>query len=169
MGWKSRPSTACRVKDRQVSGDDNADRVEDRPLYLVRGLANLLCRRERVLALVAEMPDDVFHHDDSTIDHHAEVQRAEREEVCRNVPEIETDGSKQESKRNGERDDESAANVAQKQEENDDNENDAFGEVMQHRMGCVVEQIASIEKGNDFDARRQDSIIQFVHFFVNAG
>src|SRR5271170_389716 len=78
-------------KDRQVRGDDHAACEEDRTLYFVRGLADLLGRRERVLALVAEVADDVLHHDDGAVYDHAEVQCSEGEEVCWNVQQIEAD------------------------------------------------------------------------------
>ena len=104
---------------------------------------------------MAEVADDVLDHHDGAVDDHAEVQRAEREQVCGDMAKVEADGGKQQRKRNGERDDERAANIPQKEEQNDDNEDDAFGEVMQHGVGGVVQEIAAIEEGDDLDARAE--------------
>src|ERR1700734_2098564 len=85
MGRKRRPSTACRVKMGRYAVMNDADGVEDGALHLVGGLADLLGRRDGALALVAEMTDDIFDHHDGTVDHHAKVESAEREQVGGNV------------------------------------------------------------------------------------
>ena len=142
-------------EDGQVGGDDHAAGEEDGTLNLVRGLADLLRGSYALSTPVAEMANDVFHHDDGAVDHHAEVESAEREQVCGNVREIEADCGEEQRKRNGERDDDRAACVAEEEKEDDDDEDDAFGEVVQHRVGGVVEQFAAIEEGDDLDAGRQ--------------
>ena len=102
------------------------------------------------------MAHDVFHHDDRAVHHHAEIQRAQRQQIRGNVTQVEADGSKQQRKRNRQRDDERAAHIAQKQEQNDHDQNDSFGQVVQHRVRRVVHQIAAIQIRNDLHARRQD-------------
>ena len=62
-----------------------------------------------------EMADDVFDHDHGAIDHHAEVQRAQRKQVGGNVAEVEADGGEQQRKGNGERDDDGAAHIAEEE------------------------------------------------------
>ena len=49
-----------------------------------------------------------------------------------------------------------------------DHQNDAFGQVVQHRVRGVVHQIAAVEKRNDLHAPRQDVIVQLVHLVVDA-
>ena len=102
------------------------------------------------------MADDVLDHDHRAVDDHAEVQRAEREQIGGNVAQIQADGGEQQSEGNGERDDDSAAHIAEEEKQDDDDEDDAFAEVVQHRVGGVVEQVAAIEEGNDLDAGRKD-------------
>ena len=68
---------------------------------------------------MAEVADDVFDHDDGAVDHHAEVERAEREQVGGDVAEIEADGGEEQSERDGEGDDEGAAQVAEEEEQDD--------------------------------------------------
>ena len=139
-------------EDGQVRGDDHGAREEDRALHFVRGLANLLCRSDALLAAMAEVADDVLHHHHGAVHDHAEVQRAEREQVCGNIAQIQADCGEEQRKRNGEGDDDRAAHIAEKEEQDDDDEDDAFGEVVQHRVGRVVEQLAAIEERDDLDA-----------------
>ena len=70
-------------EDGQVRGDDDAACVEDGALDLVRGLADLLRRSNVLPASLAEMADDVLDHHDRAVDHHAEIQRAERKQIGR--------------------------------------------------------------------------------------
>ncbi len=120
------------------------------------GLANLLGGGEVGFAGVVEMANDVFDDDNGAIDDHAEVERAEGEEVCWDVSEVEADGGKEQSERHGEGDNDGAARVAKEEKEDDDDEEDAFGEVVQDGVGGVVEEVAAIEEGNDFDAGGKD-------------
>ena len=49
-----------------------------------------------------------------------------------------------------------------------DDEDDAFGQVVQHGVGGVVQQVAAIEERNDLHARRQDVVVQFFDLRVDA-
>ena len=117
---------------------------------------------------LAEMADDVLDHDDGAVDHHAEIQRAEREQVGGSVAQVQADRGEEQRKRHGERDDERAAHVAKEEEQDDDDEDDAFGEVVEHGVGGVVQQVAAIEKGNDLDAGRKDVVVEFGDLLVDA-
>ena len=112
------------------------------------------------------MAHDVFDHDHGAVDDHAEVQRAEREQIRGNLFQVETDGGEQQGKRNGGGDDESAADVAEKQEENDRDQDHAFRQVVQHGVAGEVDQVAAIDERNDLHARRQDVIVHLLDFFV---
>ena len=98
----------------------------------MRGLTDLSENRLAGLAFVTEMADDVFHHDDRAFDDHAEVESTEAEEIRGNVAEVEADGGKEQSKGNGDRDDQGSAEIAEEQEENEGDEKDADGEVVKH-------------------------------------
>jgi hypothetical protein len=114
MGLKSRPSTACSVKmgRYEVMMMPRAKKTGAAPRG---GVANLLPGRARVV-LLGEMADDVFDHDHRAIDHHAEVQRAERKQVGGNVAQVEADGGEHQREGNGERNDDGAAHIAQETE-----------------------------------------------------
>jgi hypothetical protein len=57
-------------------------------------------------------------------------------------------------------------NVSQKDQQNNDDQNDALGQVVQHRMRGMVHQFATVDKGNDLHPRRQNVIVHFVNLGV---
>ena len=135
-------------EDGQIRGDDDAAGEEDRTLHFVRGIANLL-RRGAGVVLLSEMADDVLDHHHGAIDHHAEVQRAERKQVGGNVAEVEADGGEQQREGNGERDDDGAAHVAEEEKENDRDQDHACGQVVLDGFDGVLHQLGAVEEGND--------------------
>ncbi len=125
-------------------------------------------RPERRSAFVAAQVDhDVFHHHHRAFHHHAEIERAEREQVGGNVVQVEADRGEEQGKRDGERDDQSAAGVAQKQEQDQRHQHDAFGQVVQHGVGGEVHQAAAVEERNHLDAGRQNVMVQLIDLGVN--
>ena len=62
-----------------------------------------------------QLAEDVLHHDDRAVDDHAEVDRADRQQVGRNVRPVEADEREQQRERNRHRDDERRADAEQKQ------------------------------------------------------
>jgi hypothetical protein len=44
---------------------------------------------------------DVFHHDDGAVDDHAEIERAERKKIGRDVAEIEKNRGEEQGEGNG--------------------------------------------------------------------
>ena len=101
---------ALQREDRHVGGDDDGDGVKYRPLYFVAGFPDhlggglrspgVVWRRSwlRWRMMFSTMTTAAIHH-------HAEIQRAQRKKIGRNVAQIQTDGGKQQRERNGERDD----------------------------------------------------------------
>ena len=57
--------------------------------------------------------------------------------------------------------------IAQEQEQNDDDQDDAFGQVVQHGVGGEMHQVAAIEERNDLHAGGQNVVVQLLHFGVN--
>ena len=55
-----------------------------------------------------------------------------------------------------------AADVAQEQEQDHRHQDDAFGQIVQHGVRGVVQQVAAVEERHDLHARRQDVFVQFV-------
>ena len=105
------------------------------------------------------MAHDVFHHYHSPIHHHAEVQGTQGEQVCGNMAQPQADRGKQQGEGNRERNDDRAADIAQKDEKNDHDQDHAFGKVMHDGVRGVVDQIVPIEIRNDLHSRRQDVLV----------
>ena len=95
---------------------------------------------------MTEMANDVLHHDDGAFDDHAEVQRAEREEIGGDVAEVEADGGEQQREGDGDGDDQGAAQVPEEEEEDDDDQDDALGQVVED--GAVVRWRRSLRSRN---------------------
>ena len=83
------------------------------------------------------------------------------------MPQVQADGGEQQGERNGQGDDQRAANIAQEDEQNDRNQNDSLGQVVQHRAGGQMHQVAAVEKRDHLHARRKDVPVQFLDLVVN--
>src|SRR5215831_10586763 len=99
---------------------------------------------------------DVLYHNNRAFHHHAEIERAQREEVRRDVAELKAGSCKQQGKRDRQSHDQGAADVAKKEEKDDDNKEDALGQIMKDRMSGEVNEVTPVKKWDDFHARRQN-------------
>ena len=116
---------------------------------------------------MAQVTNDVFNHHHGTINDHAEIERTQAEQVRRNMSQIETNGCKQQRERDGEGDDQRAAEIAEEQEENDDDKDDSLGQVVKHRVRRQVQEVASIKEGHYRDALRQHAFVQLLNLLVD--
>src|ERR1700733_7103967 len=73
----------------------------------------------------------------------------------------------QQGEGNGERNDEGASNITEKQEENNRDQDHPLAEVVQHRVQGEMKQIAAVQHRNDFHTLGQDVVVELVHLFVN--
>src|ERR1039457_343539 len=113
------------------------------------------------------MADDVFHHHNSSIHNHSEIQSSQRYEVRRDFLELQADGGEQQSKRDGDGNDEGGAHISQKQHQNNRDQGEALRQIVQHCFGGELHQIAAIDERVDRYTGRQDVIVQFRNFLVN--
>ena len=153
------PLHALQREDRDVSRDDDGDGVEYRPLHFVSRGANLIGHRQALAIsglLGVQVPHDVLDHHHRAIHHHAEIQRAQGQKIGWNMPQAEADGRKQQRKRNGYRHDQRRARVAEKQKQNDDHQDDALGQIVQHGVRGELHQFAAIDERNNLHARRAE-------------
>src|SRR6202044_3957128 len=67
----------------------------------------------------------------------------------------------------GECNNDCAANVAQEEEENNHHQDDSLGQIVQHGVGGEVEQLASVDEGNDLHSLGQNLIVQFLYFLMD--
>ncbi len=139
-------------------------------MHFVRGPLDLVADcLLRMGAGMRQQTHDIFDHDDGALDDHAEIERAQREQVGRDVPQIEAQAGKQKRERNGERDDQRAAKVAEEDEQNDRDQDDSLGQVVEHGMRGQLHQFAAIEVRNDLHARRQEMLVEEVDLLVQGG
>ncbi len=84
--------------------------------------------------------------------------------------EVEADGGEQQREGNGERNDDGAAHIAEKEEEDDRDQNHALGQVVLDGLDGELDQIGAVEEGNDLYAFGQNAgdLFELVDFFVNA-
>ena len=82
------------------------------------------------------------------------------------MTQVQTDGSEQKRERNCQRDNQRAANIAKENKQNQRDENDAFGQVVQHGMSGEMHQITAVKMGNNLNSWRQKMAIQKFHFFM---
>ena len=75
---------ALQREDRQIGGDDDGDRVETGRCTSCAASRIVLSRRG-IASCAVKMANDVLHHHHGAINHHAEIERAQREQVGRNV------------------------------------------------------------------------------------
>ena len=161
---------ALQGEDGEIGNDNDDAGEEDRALDFVGGDGDRL--HERLLG-VAEggVAEDVFDHHDRSVDDHAEVERAEREQVGGNVAQVEKDRGEEQREGNGDGDDQRAAHVAEKEEENQRDEQDAVGQIAQDGVRGVMHQFAAVEVGDEFHTWRQQASfavvpVQFVNLLV---
>jgi hypothetical protein len=81
---------------------------------------------------------------------------------------VEANGGEHQREGNGERDDDGAANIAQKLEEDDGNQNHAFGQAALDCFHRVGDKLGTVKEGHSFDALGKDAVVQLLDFLVNA-
>src|SRR5580658_6122927 len=113
------------------------------------------------------MPDDVLDHDHGAVYNHAEVQRSEREQVGRNVIQVKAYRGEQKRERYRQCNDQCPANVAKEQEQDDDDQEDALRQILEHRVRCELQKIGPVEEGDNLHARRENVVVQFLHLRMN--
>ncbi len=128
------------------------------------------------LFLVAErsMAQDVLHHHYRPIHHHAEVERAQRQQVRRNLPQVQQDCREQQREGNGDGHNQRAAHISQEQKQNQCDQQHSVGQVTQHRVRRVLHELAAVQMRNKLHAHRQQTAasirsIQLVNLLVQIG
>ena len=85
------------------------------------------------------------------------------------MPQIQTQRREQKRERNGERYDQCPANVAKEDEQNDRDQDDSLGQVMEHGMRGQMDQVASVQVRNDLHTGRKKMIVEEVDLFMQRG
>ena len=107
------------------------------------------------LARVRQQAHDVLDHDHRAFHDHSEIERSQRQQIRGNPGNLKTDGGEQKREGNGQRDDQRAADISEKDKQDDRDQDDSFGQVVQHRMRGQMHQVAAVEERDHLDARRK--------------
>jgi hypothetical protein len=116
----------------------------DGPLHLMRRRSNHFdkCSLARSVFGVTKY---ILYHDHRTIHHHAEIQRTQREQIGRNMTQVEQDGGKEQGKGNCDGDNQRAAHIAQEEKQNQRDQQNATRQIAKHGGGGVADENASVE------------------------
>src|SRR5271165_845004 len=112
--------------------------------------------------------DNVLDQHNGAFDDHAEVQCSEREQVRRNMHQVQTSSREQQGKRNRGDNDDGSADIAQKQEQNERDEDHPLGQVVKHRVGREANQTAAINERNDLHPPGQNVIVHLLNSLVKS-
>ena len=69
---------------------------------------------------------------------------------------VQADCGEEQRKRHGEGDDDRAPSIPKKEKQDNDDQQDAFCEIVKHGVGGVVEQFAAIQKRDNLNSGRKD-------------
>ena len=110
------------------------------------------------------MPIDVLDHDHRGIDHQAEIDCADREQIGRLAAQHHEPDRERQREGYGHRHDDGAAYVAEKRPLQQKNQHDAGNHVVQHGARRDMDQVAAIVDALNADARRENAAaIDLVH------
>ena len=105
-----------------------------------------------VLLFVRELADDVFHDHDRAIDDEAEVHRAEAHEIAGDAEVRHADDRAEEGEGDRKGDDEGRTPVSEQEQQDDDDKNGTFEEVVLHRLDGAVHEFRAVVLDGEFDA-----------------
>ena len=121
------------------------------------------------MSVFSQVAEDVLHHDYRRIHDDAEVNRTDGEQIGRIAAQHHNDHAEEERHRNGRRDNEGTAQVPKEKVLNAEEEQDTKHQVMQHRVGGHVNQIAAvIERLNLHAGWQRLRVVELVHFRPDA-
>src|SRR5438067_13635692 len=84
------------------------------------------------------------------------------------MPQIQAQGSKQQRERNRESHYQRAANVAEKNEQDDRDQDDAFGQVVEDGVSGQMYQVAAVEVRHDLHAGRKEMAVEEVDLLMQS-
>ena len=126
-------------------------------------------RRSRLglAAAVAQVADNVLHHNHCSVHHHPEIKGTQRQQICGNTSQIEPYGSEEQGERNGKGDDEGGARAEQKQKQDHGDQNHAFRQIVHHGVQSEAKEIAAVQHGHHCHAGGQDTVVELFHLVVD--
>ena len=154
--------------NRNVSGDNYRDGVENWTVDVLRRCKNYMIQIVLLTLAVTQFPENIFDHYERAIDHDAKIDRADRQQVGRNIVCVQKNEREQKSERNCHRNDESRADADQETNQNDENQNHASKQIRLDSIGGEFYEVAAVVKRPHLDVRRQDVLVDLFGFFFDA-
>src|ERR1700677_3696104 len=105
-----------------------------------------------------EIAKHILDHNHSGIDDNAEIDGADRQQVCVLSAQDKNDDAEEQGERNVGAHNDGAAQVAEKQPLNGENQQNTENEVMQHGAGGDADEDGAVVERNQLDSRRKTSI-----------
>ena len=134
------------ITEKKIALSTSIAAVED-AVELVGQAGLAVGRRARPVA--GEMAVDVLHHDDGGVDDDAEVDGADRQQVGGFPAQHRDDDGQEQRHRDRRRDDQRAAQVAEKHPLDQEDQRDAEQHVVQHGVDGDGDQVAAVVEGHD--------------------
>jgi hypothetical protein len=118
----------------------------------------LLEQRQSCLRPSLQVPIDVFDQDDRGIDDDAEIDGAHRQQIGVFVEQHQNDDREEQRERNVHPDDDRAAQVAEEQPLDEEDQEAAVDQIVQHRRGGDVNERGAVVERHQLHARRQTAV-----------
>ena len=134
----------------KVGRDDNDGGEEDGTCHFVGALLDIVGGKLE-FGVAFSFFEDVFHHDDGTVDEDAEVDGTKREEVGGDASEFHEHEGDEEGNWDGDGHNEGAAEVAEENHEYHDDEEHADEQGVGDGFEGFADEVGSVEEGVDFD------------------
>src|SRR5579863_1101224 len=83
------------------------------------------------------------------------------------MTQVQAYGGKKQREGNRQRHDDGAAHVAERNQQDQDYQDDAFGQVVQYGVGGEVHEFAAVDEGDQFHARRENVGVQILDLLVD--
>ena len=159
---KQFPGRSGQSIDRKITGEDDRDRIKDRPIHIFRRRENNLIQLVVLALTQRQFAVNVFDHYHRAVDDDAEVDGADRKQIRRYVMRVKHDEGKQQRQWNGQRDNDGRAKADQEKDQNDQHQHHAAKQVVLNRIGRQIDQVAAVVIGMNLDVGRQNLAIQFL-------
>ncbi|NLS25940.1 hypothetical protein S2M10_09150 [Sphingomonas sp. S2M10] len=117
-----------------------------------------------MMLLFGKPPQRVFNDDDGAVDDQTEVQSPKAHQIGRDPSAQHPEACQHHGDRDDQRRDQGRTEVAEQQEEHDDDQHRAFGQVFRDRLDRRIDQLGAVQHRLNYDVRRQRSVdrLQFL-------
>ena len=148
--------------------DDDRHREERRARHVNRGMNDELKELPAALRLLAmRFVQHVFNQHDRAVDEDAEIDRAHRDQVGRQVNQLQPDERREQSQRDDRRHDQRAPDAPQKQPDDPNHEERAEQQIVVDGAERFAYEIRPVVERADPHALRQDALVQLPDLFVD--